>query len=42
MDLDAGRLLETVAKPHGFQVELILLEVHGLCPACQGSRLAID
>jgi Fur family zinc uptake transcriptional regulator len=42
VDFDAGRLLETVAKPHGFQVERILLEVHGLCPACQGSRLAID
>lgn len=36
MEFGAGRLLETVAKPHGFQVERILLEVHGLCPACQG------
>ncbi len=37
MDLGGDRLLAPVAKLHGFKVETILLEAHGLCPACQAT-----
>jgi Fur family zinc uptake transcriptional regulator len=37
VDLCADRLVANVAEPHGFQVEGILLEAHGICPACQAA-----
>ena len=35
--LDTVQLAEALALPHGFQVERLLLEIHGLCPACQAA-----
>jgi Fur family zinc uptake transcriptional regulator len=35
VDLGADQLVQASAQSHGFLVERLFLEIHGLCPACQ-------